>query len=44
MVKKILSVMGAHEHEGQGMHTTMALASEDAVDIKVTLLGLGLTW
>ena len=40
--KEILSVMGAHEHEGHGMHTTMALASDDAVDIKVTLLGLGL--
>ncbi len=40
--KEILSVMGAHEHEGHGIHTTMALTSDDAVDIKVTLLGLGL--
>ena len=40
--KEVLSVMGAHEHEGHGMHTTMALVSDDAVDIKVTLLGLGL--
>ncbi len=39
---KILSVLGAHEHEGNGMHTTAPLASDDAVDIEVMLLGFGL--
>ena len=40
--QEILSTMGAHEHEGEGMHTTAPLTSEDAVDIEVTLLGFGL--
>ena len=40
--QEILSMMGAHEHEGEGMHTTAPLTSEDAVDIEVTLLGFGL--
>ena len=38
----VLSVLGAHEHEGSGMHTTAPLASDDQVDIEVTLLGFGL--
>ena len=40
--QEILSVMGAHEHKGEGMHNTAPLASEDAIDIEVTLLGFGL--
>ena len=40
--EEILSMRGAHEHEGQAMHTTLPLASDEAVDIKVTLLGFGL--
>jgi len=40
--KEILSFMGAHEHEGNGMHSTAPLTSDDAVDIQVTLLGFGL--
>ncbi|MDH3656579.1 MAG: PEFG-CTERM sorting domain-containing protein [Nitrosopumilus sp.] len=40
--KEILSFMGAHEHEGNGMHSTAPLASDDSVDIEVTLLGFGL--
>jgi predicted secreted protein with PEFG-CTERM motif len=38
----VLSVMGAHEHEGTGMHSTAPLNSGDKVDIKVTVLGFGL--
>ena len=40
--KEILSFMGAHEHKGNGMHSTAPLTSDDAVDIQVTLLGFGL--
>ena len=40
--KEILSALGAHEHEGVGMHSTAPLDSEDQVDIKVTVLGFGL--
>lgn len=40
--QEILSVLGAHEHEGTGMYSTLQLASVDPVDIKVTLLGFGL--
>ncbi len=40
--QEVLSMMGAHEHEGEAMHTTAPLTSEDAVDIEVTLLGFGL--
>jgi predicted secreted protein with PEFG-CTERM motif len=39
---KVLSEEGAHEHEGEGMHTTNALSSDSAVDIEVTILGIGL--
>jgi len=40
--QEVLSMSGAHEHEGEAMHTTAPLTSEDAVDIEVTLLGFGL--
>jgi len=40
--EEILSFMGAHEHEGNGMHNTASLASDDSVDIEVMLLGFGL--
>ena len=40
--QEVLSMMGAHEHEGQGMHTTASLTSDEPVDIEVTLLGFGL--
>jgi predicted secreted protein with PEFG-CTERM motif len=39
---KVLSKEGAHEHEGEGVHTTNALSSDGAVDIEVTILGIGL--
>ncbi len=40
--QEVLSVLGAHEHEGTGMHSTAPLDSADQVDIKVTVLGFGL--
>jgi len=40
--QEVLSVLGAHEHEGTGMHSTEPLDSADQVDIKVTVLGFGL--
>ncbi len=40
--QEVLSVLGAHEHEGTGIHSTMPLDSDDPVDIKVTVLGFGL--
>ena len=40
--QEILSVLGAHEHEGTGMDATSSLGSSDPVDIKVTILGFGL--
>ena len=40
--REVLSFMGAHEHTGNGMHSTAPLTSDDAVDIEVTLLGFGL--
>ena len=40
--QEVLSVLGAHEHEGVGMHSTAPLDSDDQVDIKVTILGFGL--
>ncbi|HII36540.1 MAG TPA: PEFG-CTERM sorting domain-containing protein, partial [Nitrosopumilaceae archaeon] len=39
---QVLSGEGAHEHEGEGMHTTDALSSDSPVDIEVTILGIGL--
>jgi len=40
--KDILSVLGAHEHDGIGMYSTAPLDSADQVDIKITVLGFGL--
>ena len=40
--QEVLSILGAHEHEGIGMHSTSPLSSDDKVDIKVTVLGFGL--
>jgi plastocyanin len=40
--KEVLSALGAHDHEGMGMHTTAPLDSSDQVDIEVTVLGFGL--
>ncbi len=40
--QEILSVLGAHEHEGISMYSTAPLESSDQVDIKVTVLGFGL--
>jgi len=40
--QEVLSVLGAHEHEGTGMHRTASLDSADQVDIEVTVLGFGL--
>ena len=39
---EVLSVPNAHEHKGEGMHTTGALSSDSPVDIQVTILGIGL--
>ena len=39
---EVLSQSGAHEHKGEGMHTTTALASDSPVDVQVTILGIGL--
>lgn len=38
----VLDESGNHQHGGMGMHTTMALASGDPVDIVVTLQGIGI--
>ncbi len=40
--QEILSILGAYEPEGTGMHSTMPLDSDDPVEIKVTVLGFGL--
>ena len=40
--EEVLSVPNAHEHKGEGMHTTDALASDSPVDVQVTILGIGL--
>ena len=40
--QEVLSVMGAHDHEGVGMHSTAPLDSSDKVDIEITVLGFGL--
>lgn len=39
---EVLSVPSAHEHMGEGMHTTDTLASDSPVDIQVTIIGIGL--
>ncbi len=40
--KEIFSESEAHNHEGDAMHTTVPLETEDQVDIQLTLLGFGL--
>ena len=37
----VLDDMGAHHHEGSGMHTTAPLSSADPVDITITFQGYG---
>ncbi len=37
----VLSVVGAHEHNGNANHSTMELSSDDPVDITVTIQGIG---
>ena len=37
----VLDDMGAHHHEGSGMHTTAPLSSSDPVDITITFQGFG---
>ena len=39
---EVLSESGGHEHGGEGMHVTNALSSDSAVDVQVTILGIGL--
>ena len=39
--KEVLNDMGAHHHEGKGMHTTAALDSADPVEITITFQGYG---
>jgi len=38
----VISESGMHEHGGEGMHVTDALSSDSAVDVQVTILGIGL--
>jgi len=38
----VFSESGMHEHAGEGMHVTDALASDSPVDVQVTILGIGL--
>ena len=38
---EVLSEAGGHEHGGEGMHVTDALASDSPVDVQVTILGIG---
>ena len=38
----VLRDVGMHEHEGMGMHEVPVLATEDPVDIEITLHGFGL--
>jgi len=40
--EEILSLSGAHVHDGHGTHNTTPLTSDDSVDIRVILLGFGL--
>lgn len=39
---EVLSEPSMHEHAGEGMHITDALASDSPVDVQVTILGIGL--
>ena len=38
----VLDDMGAHHHEGAGVHTTAPLSSSDPVDITITFQGYGI--
>lgn len=40
--EQVLSDMGAHEHEGKGVHMTAPLGSADPVDITITFQGYGI--
>ena len=39
--EEVLNDMGAHHHDGKGMHTTAPLSSSDPVDVTVTFQGYG---
>ena len=39
--ESVLDDIGAHHHEGSGMHTTAPLSSSDPVDITITFQGFG---
>ena len=39
--ESVLDDIGAHHHEGSGMHTTAPLSSSDPVDITITFQGYG---
>ncbi|MFB5628466.1 MAG: PEFG-CTERM sorting domain-containing protein [Nitrosarchaeum sp.] len=39
--KEVLNDMGAHHHDGKGMHETAPLSSSDPVEITVTFQGYG---
>lgn len=39
---EVLAEMGQHEHSGSAEYTTSALSSDSAVDIQITMLGIGL--
>lgn len=38
----VLSVMGAHEHNGISNHTTTELSSDEQIDVAITLQGIGI--
>ena len=40
--EEVLSDMGAHEHEGKGVHMTAPLGSADPADITITFQGYGI--
>ena len=39
--EEVLSDMGAHEHEGKGVHMTAPLSTADPVDVTITFQGYG---
>lgn len=41
--KEVLSEKGAHTHNGKATHETSVLSSDEPVDIKVTLNGIGIS-
>ena len=38
----VLSMIGEHKHDGNAKYTTMELASDDPVEIAITLQGIGI--